>query len=428
VGYEYENFSNINISFQYLDSEKGVPPEIGVSKPRYWKYPEWKKIGLNVFGKHNFDFESTSFLNYYVSYYNFNMQINQYTNATYSVFDEIEKNNDNVVFGRAIYTLLLNHFSIFRFSASGLLTNHVESFLSNDFTDINYQQFIYSTGAEYELLADNFTLICGISLDGTNAMEIGNFDVKNNLTAIGANTTLKYSFTNYFNAQVNVGHKSRFPSLRESYSDGLGRFVANPTLQPEVVNDFELGLEYLMNSGRLFLNVLYTNLSNGIVRTSVVTTEGTKFMRINKDEIRTFGFEIEGSNKFSKYFDMGFSFSYLNSAAKNIEGNFTDTLEYRPELISNLFLKSQLTKNINMLLESNFIANEFALVEGSSALNKLPNYYLLNVRTSYTFYLNNKNKVELFVRVNNLFDKLYYSQVGLPEMGREYFVGFDFKF
>ena len=265
-------------------------------------------------------------------------------------------------------------------------------------------------------------------MDGTNAPKTGNFDVKNNLNAIGANTTLKYSFTNYLNTQINVGHKSRFPSLRESYSDGLGRFVANPNLEPEVVNDFELGFECLNTTGRLFVNLLYTNLSNGIVRTSVNTSDGVKFMRINKEQIRTFGVELEGNNTFNKYLDFGFSFSFLKSAAKNEEGAFSDTLEYRPEIISNLFIKSQVTKNLKLLLESNFIANEFALEEGSSTLKKLPNYYLLNLRTSYTFVFNGKNIVEIFCRVNNIFDKLYYTQVGLPEAGREYFVGFDFKF
>ena len=428
VGFEYKNMSNIFISFQYLDSQKGVPPEIGVSKARFWKYPEWNKIGFNVFGKHTFDFNHSSFLDYYVSYYNFKMQINQYTDATYSKYDDIEKNNDNVLFARAIFTMLLNQNSIFRFSTSGYLTNHAESFLSNNFANVDYQQYVYSAGAEYELIRNNLTFIAGISLDGINSLKTGNFDVKNNLNSFGANSTLKYNLTNALNLRINVGHKSRFPSLRESYSDGLGRFVVNPQLKPEVVNDFEFGIEYNNATGRLLLNFLFTNLKDGIVRSSIQTINGSKFMRINKSEIRTLGFEIEGNKSLNKYFYIGFSFSYLNSKAKNDAGSFSDTLEYRPVVISNLFLKSQITSNFNLLLESSFIAKEFALIEGSSTLNELPSYYLLNVRTSYVFSLNKKNSFEIFGRINNVFDKLYYTQVGLPEAGREFFVGGRLKF
>ena len=41
-------------------------------------------------------------------------------------FDDIENNNDNVFYGRLIYTLLLNQNSILRFSTSGYFTEHTE--------------------------------------------------------------------------------------------------------------------------------------------------------------------------------------------------------------------------------------------------------------------------------------------------------------
>ncbi len=427
-GYEYGNISNINVSFQYLDSKKGVPPEIGVSKPRFWKYPLWNKTGVTLSGKHNFNFTHNSFLNYNFTLYNFKMNIGQYTNATYSQIDEIEKNNDVVLYGRLIYTLLLNQNSILRFSTSGYSTNHTESFLSNQFKNIEYQQIVYSVGAEYELLENNFTFIGGVSFDGTNAPKTGNFETENNLTAFGANATVKYAFTNFFNAQFNVGSKSRFPSLRESYSDGLGRFVISTNLKPERINDFEFGLEYLLPNGRIFFNTLFTYLTNGIVRTTVATSNGNKFKRINKDEIRTYGFELEGNNSFNNYFNAGFSFSYINSFAKNKLGTYTDTLEYHPAIMSNLFINLNITKKIGLLLESTVVAKEFALEEGNPSFREIPSYFLINARVSYRYAFAEKSNLEIFARVNNIFDKLYYTQYGLPEAGKQFFVGIDFQF
>jgi iron complex outermembrane recepter protein len=427
-GYEYQKFSNINISFQFLDSKKGVPPEIGVSSPRYWRYSLWNKIGVNVTGKHNFNFISNSFLDYSFNIYNFRMEIDQFTDDSYSKIDDVEKDNDVVLYGRLIYTLLLNQNSIFRFSGSGYSTIHTESFLSNQYQNVEYQQIVYSAGFEYELLQSDFTFIGGISFDGTNAPKTGNFTEKNNLTALGANSTLKYNFTNYVNTQINIGHKSRFPSLRESYSDGLGRFVVNTDLKPETVNDIELGFEYLIPDGRLFLNILWTHLYDGIVRSTVSTVNRNKFTRVNKDEIRTYGFELEGNNHFSEYLSGGFSFSYLNSYAKNETGTFTDTLEYHPAIIANIFIKSDFAKNINLLIETSAVASEFALEEGNPYYQNIPSYILVNTRLSYKYDLSAVSNVELFGRINNIFDKHYYTQLGLPEAGRELFVGIELQF
>jgi iron complex outermembrane receptor protein len=426
--YDYNNYSNVELSIQYIDSKKDVPPEIGVDKPRYWKYPVWNKVGFNIVGKHSFNFNSTSFLDYNINLYKFKMEIKEYTDITYSTIDDIEKNDDFVLSGRLIYTHIYNHNSILRFSASGYSTTHTDQFLSTQFAKIDYQQFLYSTGAEYELINNNFIFIGGISYDGTTITEAGVFESGNPLSNIGINTTLKYNFTKKLNGQINLGHKSRFPSLRESYSDGLGRFVRNPNLKAETVTDAELGLEFLFNNGRLFANTFLAYLSDGIVRTVVSTNDGNKFIRINKDEIRTYGAELEGEYHFRKNIDVGFSFSYLNSFAKNEDGLYKDTLEYRPEIISNLYFRSSITKNFDLLLESTIISNQYGLKDGSPYFNKLPEYFLFNMRVAYSVNLIGESGLEIFVRANNIFDKLYYTQFGLPEAGREFFVGLNLEF
>ncbi len=426
--YDYQDISHVELSIQYLDSKKNVPPEINVEKPRYWKYPVWNKMGVNISGNHSFNFNSTSFIDYNFNVYKFKMEINQYTDETYSVIDDIEKNDDFVIYGSMVYTLLFNQNSILRFSTSGYSTTHKEEFLSTQFTETEYHQYVYSAGAEYELMGDRFTFIGGVSYDGTSVTNAGNFETGNPLSAVGINTTLKYNFTNFFNGQINLGRKSRFPSLRESYSDGLGRFVKNPDIKAETANDTELGFEYIIPKGRLFVNFLLTYLYDGIVRTVVSTNDGNMFMRINKDQIRTYGAEIEGSYNLSKYLDCGFSFSYLNSFGKNDVGEYSDTLEYRPEIIANLYINSSLSQNLNLLLEATSIANEYGLQDGNPYFQKLPSYLLINFRFSYTYHQLQNSELEFFARANNLFDKLYYTQFGLPEAGREFFVGLNYKF
>ena len=54
---------------------------------------------------------------------------------------------------------------------------------------------------------------------------------------------------------------------------------------------------------------------------------------------------------------------------------------------------------------------------------KIPDYFILNFRLSYNYNINDKIMIQPFIRINNVFDKLYYTQWGLPEPGRQFWAG-----
>ncbi len=429
VKYDYQKLSNVQASFQYLNSVKGVPPEIDVAKPRYWKYPEWNKVGFNVFGKHTFSSNLNSSIDYVFNIYNFKMQIDEFTDQTYGTLSNVEKNNDLVLYGRFIYTTLWGSYSIIRFSLSGYNTNHKEKFKTTNYQESIFIQNLYSAGFEYELLTNRFSAIIGASLDGSFAPETGTFESKNNLTSLGLNLTTKYNFSDILSMQINLGKKSRFPSLRESYSDGLSRFIINPNLKAETAYDGELGLEYLFSRGKLYTNIFLNYLEDGIVRTVINTDDGNKFMRINKESIQTYGFELQANYNLSRKINAGFQFSYLRSFAKNNStGEYTDTLEYKPEFISSIYLNYSLLKSFSVLFEATTIQNEYGYQEGYEFFRKLPSYFLINLRLTYSLKLTQRHNLQLYGRANNIFDQLYYTQWGLPEAGRQFLVGVNFEF
>lgn len=429
AGYNYQKLSNINASIQYLNSEKGVPPEINVANPRYWQYPVWEKTSLNIFGKHSFTSLKNSSIDYVFNIYNFNMQINDFNDPSYSQIANIEKNDDVVLYGRMIYTTLLGSNSIVRFSLSGYSTNHKESFLTNDFQDVLYIQNVYSTGIEHEFLWNRFTAILGLSLDGTYSPETSIHESNRSLISVGFNLTTKYSIDDNLSAQLNFGRKSRFPSLREAFSDGLGRFIINPDLKAETANEGEVGFQFLFPNGTLYTNLFLNYLQDGIVRDVIKLNNEKKFKRINKASILSYGFEAQANYELSKKINTGFQFSYLRSSAKNTTtGEYSDTLEYRPELISSLFLNYSIFKNFMSLAEVSTIHNEYGYQEGYEFFRKLPSYFLINLRLTYNIVLNKGQNLQLFGRVNNIFDKLYYTQWGLPEAGRQFYLGVNYKF
>ena len=429
VKYHYQKRSNVQVAFQYLNSDKGVPPEIDVKKPRYWQYPEWNKIGVNIFGQHSFSSNKNSFLDYVFNVYNFKMEIDQFTDQTYSVISNIEKDNDLVLYGKLIYTTFIGGNSILRFSFSGYNTTHKEKFLANDFQEIKYVQNVYSAGAEYEYLTSKFTAIIGASLDGTSTPQAGTFENGNSLTSLGLNLTTKYLLKENLSLQLNLGEKSRFPSLRESYSTGLGRFIVNPGLNAETAYDGELGLNYTFPQGNVYTNIFLNYLQDGIVREVIHINGEKKFMRVNKAGIQSLGFELQSNYSITQNINAGFQFSYISSYAKNNDaGEYTDTLEYKPRLISSIYINYSFVRNFSALFEATTIQDEYGYREGYDYFRELPSYYLINFRLTYYLRLTEDKTLQFYGRVNNIFDELYYTQWGLPEAGRQFTLGVNFEF
>ncbi len=420
---KFSEFSQLSLSASIVDAEKGVAPEYNVKKPRFWRYPLWRKLTLILNGKHQL-FNTFHTLDYAVSLSGFKMKINQYTDATFSELDDVENNNDIVLYGRALYTGFLSYSSVLKISASNLNSVHVENFLT-DPDDKIYSQNVFSFGTEYEYHTLKNTFLAGAGLDWQTTPETGGKIKRQAESKINFKTGLTHYFTDDFSTQLIFGKKSRFPTLRELYSGALGRFVPNPGLKSEDVYNFETNFSYAFLNNEIKISLFYSLLSNGIER---ITLPGKQFKRVNKDKIRTWGTELALQLNPEKELNVNLNISYLNSFAKNEKGKFADTLEYKPRLIANAQIDYKFIKNFDFVFEANFIGEEYGLKEGSIYFQKLPSYLIVNSRVSYNFFLNKSMPMEIFFRVNNLLDKLYFTQWGLPEKGRELLMGLKIKF
>mgnify|MGYP001172256189 CR=1 FL=1 len=118
----------------------------------------------------------------------------------------------------------------------------------------------------------------------------------------------------------------------------------------------------------------------------------------------------------------------MSSFSKNKQGEFKDTLEYKPNFIAGLNLDFDLLSNLNLVAEFNYIGKEFGLKEGDLYFKELPDYLVTNFRINYSWLFSESLKLDTHIRVNNIFDKLYYTQWGLPEAGRQFFLGASLNF
>ncbi len=421
--YHFSDFSLLSFSASVIDAEKGVPPEIDVGKPRFWKYPLWRKLTFILNGKQKL-FNSFHNLEYALSVTDFKMDIEQYTDQSYSIINDKENNKDISFYGRVLYTYFPTYSSTLKFAVSGLNSTHSESFLS-DPAEKKYAQNVVSMGAEYEYhLAQNSFLI-GLNLDNQNTPQTGDKPKRESESKLNFKTQLTHYFGGNLSAQLTLGKKSRFPTLRELYSGALGRFIPNPDLKSEDAYNIETNWKFSRKHISVNFSAFYSILTNGIQRISL---PGKQFKRINKNKIRTWGSEVSSTFSLSKNIKINLNISYLNSFAENEEGKFADTLEYKPKIIAGTQIEYEPFENIILNLEANFIGEEFGLKEGTEYFQKLPSYAVFNFRISYLYEIPGLTGIQTFVRVNNLFDKLYYTQWGLPERGRETLIGLKLNY
>jgi len=422
LNYKFSDVFTSGLIISYVTSEKGVPPEIGVSAPRYWQYPEWKNLIIGNTGHIDFDKEK-SFLYYSLTFNQFNMQINQYKNNLYNTIDDIEINSDDIFRFRFIYTNILSEFSLLKVGFNGHLFKHREKFLSGNYVEQTYTENIFSGGAEYELIKKDFVLSIGGGLDYIETPKTGDKPSKESVTDYTLNAAFVYSFDDNISVRINGGRKTRFPTLRETFSGALGRFVPNPSLKAESATSTELSFSYKNNLFNADASLFLSYLKDGIVRISLPQK---KFQRINKDQIRTYGLELVSKYDYENL-STHFNFTLLSARGKNSNGEFKDTLEYRPEINSSFGVDYTYQHKLNTLLEFEYIGKEYGLKEGTIGYQSLPDYLITNVRLAYNFEIGS-SKMEVFVRINNIFDRLYYTQFGLPEAGRQIFVGANFEF
>ncbi len=425
VNYKYSANGSLGLGASFTNSEKGVPPETDVANPRYWQYPAFTRIMVSLNGNYFFNRLSNSKLDYTFAATSVYSKINQYTNATFSEIDDVEKSNDFTASGRFLYSGIVTENSIIKAALNTLTTTHEEKILSAGYNDELYRQNLISVGAEYEYFIGRTAAIIGLGYDYSSTPLTGDKTPKAPVSDISFSGGIVYSISDLHSVYISFGRKTRFPTLRETFSGALGRFVPNPQLRAEIVHSGEIGFNSLLPGGKIELNFFLSYLKDGIVRESL---PGRQFRRVNKEQIRTAGAELNVNYILADGFNASFHLTYLNAFAKDVNGNFKDTLEYKPNFISLLTLHYYFSKNIETQLEFNYSSKEFALREGSTFFQRLPDYMLVNLRLAYNFRIFNDLRLELFARVNNMFDKLYFPQWGLPEAGRQIWGGVSLEF
>ena len=199
------------------------------------------------------------------------------------------------------------------------------------------------------------------------------------------------------------------PTLNDLFFPGFG----NPTLKPETSESVEGGIEQSFLSGRL--NFLGTYFHTGFE--NLIVFDSTTFLPENIGKAMAKGAELELDLSPVKAVTLKTNYSYTTTL--NEENG--QELPRRPRQKANVGLNVFPMPSVKLLLDFRYVGKRF----NDTANNEPVGAYTL-VNASGTFDLT--KVVQIFARVENLFDRKYEEVLGFGTAGRSAYGGAKLTF
>ncbi|MBW8522353.1 TonB-dependent receptor [Chryseobacterium chendengshani] len=221
----------------------------------------------------------------------------------------------------------------------------------------------------------------------------------------------------FFNPKAGVNYKlgngkvfvSYAHAQREPNRDDL---IANPDVQSEKLHDFEAGIEKQFGKIAFTANLYYMYYLNQLVLNGQISNIG-EFIRTNSGKSYRRGVEIGALAKLSKQWEISGNVSVsqnrnLDFRIEN-ETGITELgnteISFSPNLVANLSLKFNPTKNFQLSLMNQFVGKQYLDNTETQDL-QLDDYFLTDFNAQYDFKIA-KHDVALKLLVNNIFNQKY---------------------
>ena len=431
VGYEADNNSKVYLSFDYHDNEKGCPTEDN----RYWEFSKWKQWHLNLVGEHDVtDKLTVKARTYYVKH------DDALRDVSWDSDHDTTKNGkkwfqesyyDDFTVGAEVQAYYnMGDFSLVKMGISYMKDNHIQQ----DYYDANsypvthkgksvglqdaeeYETDLYSFGIEDEIkFAQRWTLKFGTSFDLQDPVQADGGVSRDQETAWNPQAGLAYDLTDDINIYTSVSKKTRFPQMKELYSDLAG---GNDSLKPQKTVAYELGTKIRVND-IIGFNVagFYNDIDDRIV------SENKKYL--NKGESKFIGVETAMDITTPWNLDLGLGYTYLHAREKDSPDAEEKDAEFTPE--HKATFDARYFFDFGMTLSFQCIYTGEQVEHDGSTPTTISDYFVANAKVIQKWQITEKIATDVFVEVSNLFDKDYYIGHG-PEPGRNFLVGATFNF
>ena len=405
LGYRPSSKQSYNLSLGYYQSEQGIPPDIYASKPRWWRFKDWKKYYLDLTGRVVASPKlSLQFKGFFHKYNNI---LDSYTNQEYQQLAWESEYSNNTG------GLLL--FSNYRLNPHNRLSAgiNVKKDQANIRDDIGYPWERYrQTTASFSLedemeLPGRLSLVGGGSFDLLHKGDIGGLT-----TSWNPSLGISWEAKSHLSLRGSISRKTSFPVMHELYSTEYG----NPELKEESAIIWEIGGAISGYPDLSFDFALFWNEVSNLVDLIRLPDGNRLFQNIAKARMR--GWEVSVHRSFGEELSLGANYTYLQA----IDLDLNQYLPFRPKHKANLELRYAFPFGLNLISQITYGAESYYYSDATRLT--LPSYLVWSIRGDYLLY----SRLGVFVTIDNLLDQNYQKDYGFPWKGRTITLGGKLQF
>ena len=212
--------------------------------------------------------------------------------------------------------------------------------------------------------------------------------------------------------RATYGEGFRAPTLSEGQPP-----YGNPDLRPETARNFDLGFEQPILDGRArFFATYFNRRSTDLIAFSFATFQSENIDRVTSTGVEA-GFNLNPTDRL----DIRASYTLVDAVNRSVGANFGNRLALRPQHSGSLTVDWQTPFGLSVGSSVLLIGDSFDDASNSVALD---GYALVGLRASLPI----NDRLELYGRVDNIFDVQYTVVAGYNSFGRNAAVGVRAKF
>ncbi len=443
--------NTLGVSFEHYESEYGSPPAPIYREhkkgffyfPRYWRFTDWNRSTVNVLEESRVSDDLTIRARFFYDAYDNLLDI--YDDPTYTTQNRVGPPS-----GSSLYDDYDMGFSIYGYWKK-IPRNEIRAAL-NYRRDVHEETFAggpkdrlsadtWSVGIEDEIqLNDKLSLTPGISIDFFDKREryqlSESLSPGEDISSVNPQLGVSFDASTKVNLYGSVGRKSRFPTMRNLYADGVIGPQGNPDLKEESTIAVEIG-SYVYANPRLTLGgaFFYNDIDNMINFDNQIG----RFEQYADASIA--GFELNANRRITDTTNAYFAYTFLRARSDSsvtINNKIFEPLVYIPEELPyrpahqvDFELKHRFSFGLEANMNGNFFSEAVYYDHADPNDNKrltaiksrLDSYFLLNAKISQKIV----DGFRLYFAVENLTNKTYQTLFLYPAEGRTYRYGVRFE-
>ncbi len=409
LGFEKEKH-NLSAFLNYIDNQKGIPPHLSSSRPRYWRFTQWRRWMTALAGeakiKGNLSIKGRIF------YDKYDNTLKSYDDASYSTQSASSSWRsiyDEYALGVSAY-LYFNPNDMH--SLKGAINFKKDVHKQQDDTDEPWEAYeirTYSFGLQDNIsLNERLLLSAGISYDLFNQIKTYTPPKGNNIDSFNPFFLVNYSLNPKTLIYCSISKKTRFPTIHELYSNTSG----NPDLNEQRNINGELGIRHdFKEVTTVELCYFYNNVKDLIERAS----KNDPYLNTSKAVFK--GVEANIQAKIGKYFSGRTSYTYLNARDKNpgLFGRSKEEIAYVPKHKADFDLGCHTDLGLSFNLLGSYNGKRY-YYDSNDIQHTLGGYFVWNTKVSQRFFKNWEGSIY----IENIFDRNYQEEEGYPQPGRTF--------